>query len=118
MESRALRTCLGALALAAATTGVAAGAQSRGARFAPPNLAPDGVRDLAAGCAACHGTRGVPAAGSSIPRLAGRDPRELRERMLDFRAGNAAATVMHQLARGYSDAEIEALSRYFAAPGG
>jgi cytochrome c553 len=36
--------------------------------------------------------------------------------MQDFKAGRAPnATVMHQLAKGYNDAEINAIAAYFAA---
>jgi cytochrome c553 len=34
---------------------------------------------------------------------------------LDFKAGRKPATIMHQLAKGYSDAELAAISAYFAA---
>jgi cytochrome c553 len=32
-----------------------------------------------------------------------------------FKEGKRAATLMHQIAKGYSDAEIAALAGYFAA---
>ena len=35
--------------------------------------------------------------------------------MRAFRDGKRPATVMHQLAKGYSDAQIDALAGYFAA---
>jgi cytochrome c553 len=35
--------------------------------------------------------------------------------MLDFKSGRRPATLMHQLAKGYSDAEITAIAGYFAA---
>ena len=35
--------------------------------------------------------------------------------MQDFRAGKRPATIMHQLAKGFSDAQIEQLAVYFAA---
>ena len=86
-------------------------------RFAPPNLSPAGVRALAANCAQCHGTDGHPAPGSILPPLAGRDARELENRLSDFKDGRVPATVMDQIARGYSDAEIAALADYFARRG-
>jgi len=72
------------------------------------------LRSLAATCAACHGTDGKPPAGSAIPRLAGTDREELLARMRGFRDGSRPATVMHQLARGYSEPQISALAGYFA----
>ena len=69
-------------------------------------------RDLAAACANCHGTNGASQAG--IPGLARRDRSELVRLMQDFKSGKRPATVMHQLARGYSDEQIEAIAAYLA----
>ena len=33
----------------------------------------------------------------------------------EFRSGAKPATVMHQLAKGYSDGQIDAMAGYFAA---
>lgn len=100
-------------AIAAAWCG-AAPAQEGAPRFAPPNLSPSGVRALAANCAPCHGTEGRAVRGSAIGGLAGRKAGELRRLLMAFKNGEAPATVMQQIARGYSDAEIAALSDYFA----
>jgi sulfide dehydrogenase cytochrome subunit len=72
----------------------------------------DAGRDVAATCAACHGTDGRSRA--DIPSLAGRDKAELIRAMRDFREGRRASTMMQQLAKGYDDAEIEAAAAYFA----
>ncbi|HET7548994.1 MAG TPA: c-type cytochrome [Usitatibacter sp.] len=84
------------------------------ARFASPNLSPSGVRALAANCAQCHGTNGHPAPASVLPALAGRDAATLAALLEDFKAGRRRATVMDQIAKGYSAAEIAALADYFA----
>jgi cytochrome c553 len=34
--------------------------------------------------------------------------------MLDFKAGRLPATLMHQIAKGYTDEQIEQLAGYFA----
>ena len=86
-------------------------------RFAPPNLSPAGARALAANCSKCHGTDGHPAQGSTLPALAGRPRAELASRLAAFKAGRVRATVMDQLAKGYSDEEIAALADYFASRG-
>jgi cytochrome subunit of sulfide dehydrogenase len=108
-----------AIFLLAAFAGAPAFPQSRSQpRFAPPNLSPAGVRALAANCAQCHGTDGHPAPGSTLAPLAGRPRREIAARLAAFKAGTArGATVMDQLAKGYSDEEIAALADYFAARG-
>jgi cytochrome c553 len=73
------------------------------------------VRALAANCAQCHGTEGRPAAGSVLAALAGRDRQELRRLLADFKSGRSRATVMDQIAKGYSEAELAALADYFSA---
>ena len=70
-------------------------------------------RDVAANCANCHGTDGRSRGG--FPALAGRNKRELIRLMQDFRSGKRRSTIMQQLARGYSEVEIEAAAAYFAA---
>lgn len=72
-------------------------------------------RALAATCAACHGTEGRAPAGSAMPSLAGRPAPWLAEQMGAFQSGAREATVMHQIARGYSAAQIQQLAAYFAA---
>jgi cytochrome c553 len=47
--------------------------------------------------------------------LAGVSKDEIVKKMLDFKAGRKPATIMHQLAKGYSDEQIAAIAGYFAA---
>jgi len=103
------------LALLGAAFAVPALAQQPAPAFAAPNLTPQGVAAMAAGCAMCHGPRGVPVAGSNVARLAGRSAQDLIKAMKDFGNGKREATIMDQIARGFSDAEIAALAAYFAA---
>ena len=72
-------------------------------------------RTLAAACAQCHGTQGKPVAGSTLPPLAGMPAAYITTQMKAFKSGERPATVMHQLAKGYSDEQIEQLAAYFAA---
>ena len=72
-------------------------------------------RALAATCAACHGTEGRAPAGSAMSSLAGRPAPWIVEQMNAFKSGARDATVMHQIAHGYSAAQIEQLAAYFAA---
>jgi cytochrome c553 len=74
-----------------------------------PNLA----RNVAAGCANCHGTNGV--SQGPIPSLAGHAKADLARKMQDFKAGRAPGTVMPQLAKGYTDEQIDLAAGYFAA---
>lgn len=73
------------------------------------------LRTLAANCAQCHGTEGHAVPGSTVPALAGRPRAELLALLQAFKAGTRAATIMQQLARGYSDAQLEQLAAFFAA---
>jgi sulfide dehydrogenase cytochrome subunit len=73
----------------------------------------DAGRDVAATCAACHGTDGR--SRGDVPSLAGRDKGELVAAMRAFRDGQRPSTIMQQLARGYTDAEIEAAAAYLSA---
>jgi cytochrome subunit of sulfide dehydrogenase len=70
-------------------------------------------RDIAANCASCHGTNGRSL--GAIPVLAGRDKAALVVLVREFRDGTRPSTVMRQLAKGYTDAQIEAAAAYFAA---
>jgi len=74
---------------------------------------PGHVRSLAGTCTACHGTEGR-SVGGIPPALAGRDRKELLQALMDFKAGKRPATIMHQLAKGYTDAQLEQLATYFA----
>lgn len=107
------------LATAAATlaAGLAVAQQPAPPVFAPSNLSPAGVRSLAANCAACHGTNGQPAKGSTLAGLAGKPRNELLTSMTQFKEGKKPATLMHQLGKGYTDAELEALADYFSKQG-
>ena len=72
-------------------------------------------QSLAATCAACHGTQGRAAPGAVMPRLAGLPRDYLLAQILAFRDGTRVATVMQQIAKGYSAEQIDALAAYFAA---
>jgi cytochrome c553 len=76
-------------------------------------LDPLTVRSWAAGCANCHGTNGRAEPGNES--LAGANKDEMVKKMLDFKSGRRPATLMHQLAKGYSDEQIIAIAGYFAA---
>ena len=71
------------------------------------------VRSMAASCASCHGTSGI--AQQGMESLAGQPKEDLLKKMLDFKSGKKPATLMHQLSKGFSDAQLEQLAGYFAA---
>jgi len=71
-------------------------------------------RNLASACAICHGTDGRAATKDVIP-LAGLPKDHIATQMRAFRDGKRPATVMHQVAKGYSDAQIDQLATWFAS---
>ena len=99
--TRPVRAALSALTLAALA--------------APPVLAQDVnlARNLAATCANCHGTNGH-ARGDMKP-LAGLQADKIVAMMNDFKSGAMPATIMHQIAKGYTDEQIRLVAGYFAA---
>lgn len=97
-----------------AAWGVAWAQPAAAPHFVAPNLSPAGVRALAANCAPCHGTEGRPVPRSALAALAGRKREALAAALHHFKEGSVPATVMHQIAKGYSDAELDAIAGYFA----
>lgn len=103
------------LGISMALFGIAATAQTPPPpAFANANLTPLGVRSLAANCAACHGTNGA-SAGGAVAGLAGLNKEYFVNQMKAFKEGKREATIMHQIAKGYGDVEINALGAYFEA---
>lgn len=73
------------------------------------------IRSLAASCANCHGTDGKVVEGSPWSSLAGLDESYFLAQMTAFKSGARTATVMHQISKGFNDAQIQNLAAYFAA---
>ena len=71
------------------------------------------ARSVAATCASCHGTNG--ASVSALPSLAGLPRDEIVAKMREFKAGTRQGTLMPQIASGYTDSQIDAAARWFAA---
>jgi sulfide dehydrogenase cytochrome subunit len=71
------------------------------------------ARGLAATCTHCHGTDGRSV--GTVPGLAGIDKAYMAQQMKDFKTGKRTGTIMHQLAKGYTDEQIEQMAAYFAA---
>jgi cytochrome subunit of sulfide dehydrogenase len=72
------------------------------------------ARNLASACAICHGTEGR-AVTKDVNPLAGLPREHIATQMRAFRDGQRPATVMHQIAKGYTDAQIEAIAGWYAA---
>jgi cytochrome c553 len=108
MSARFTTALLSAVLWAGSASGQVAGTA---AAAAPQAAQP--VRYLAANCANCHGTSGR--STGAMPSLAGHDAATLLERLRQFRDGKRPATVMHQIARGYTDEQLAAIAAHFGA---
>ena len=75
-------------------------------------VSPHLARNLAAQCANCHGTNGKSVA--EVPSLAGQPANVIVQKMKDYRDGKLPASIMHQLAKGYSDEQIVLMADYFS----
>jgi len=73
----------------------------------------DRGRDLAATCTGCHNTNGK-AIGEGVP-IAGMAAERMVTLMTQFRDGARPATVMHQIAKGYTPDQIRLIADYLAA---
>jgi cytochrome c553 len=49
-----------------------------------------------------------------MPSLAGQPKAQIVEQMKAFRDGKRPATIMHQLAKGYTDQQIELVADFFS----
>ncbi|AGA35415.1 cytochrome c subunit of flavocytochrome c sulfide dehydrogenase [Thioalkalivibrio nitratireducens DSM 14787] len=65
-------------------------------------------------CAACHGTHGR-LSGSAFVPLAGMDEDEFIRAMREFRDNTRPSTLMHSVAKGFSDEETRRMAEFFAA---
>ena len=72
------------------------------------------TRNMAAACAICHGTDGR-TASNTVTSLAGLSREKIASELRAFRDGQRTATVMHQIAKGYTDQQIDAMAAWFAA---
>ena len=72
-------------------------------------------RANAAMCANCHGSEGRAVKDSTVPSIAGLPRDYMIQRMQAFKDGSRPATIMHQITKGLSEAQIASLADYFAA---
>jgi sulfide dehydrogenase cytochrome subunit len=115
MNARAFAHIAAAIAASFALATAVAQQPAPPPSFAPADLTPAGVRAMAANCAGCHGTDGHAVVGMYDLGLAGASRDSIVRGMTQFRDGKRKATVMHQIAKGYTDEEIAALADYFSS---
>jgi sulfide dehydrogenase cytochrome subunit len=69
---------------------------------------------LANTCVGCHGIQGI-SDGPAIPSIGGLSEAYFVETMKAYRDNVRPSTIMHRLAKAYSDKDIEDMAKYFAA---
>ncbi|MGB0748709.1 MAG: c-type cytochrome [Magnetospiraceae bacterium] len=82
-----------------------------------PNAAPAAEASgemLSLTCNACHGPGGS-SHGPATPSIAGMNAFNMEEALKAYKADTRPATVMNRIAKGYTDTEIAAIAKYFAA---
>ncbi len=79
-----------------------------GAAFSAAPEPPPG----ASSCSGCHPANAK--VDTAVPRLAGRKAADIVSQMQAFKTGEKAATVMGRIAKGFSDAEVEAIAAWYA----
>lgn len=67
----------------------------------------------ASSCSGCHALG--PEVVTAVPRLNGRSAAELASQMQAFKSGQRPSTVMGRIAKGFSDAEAQAIAEWYAA---
>ena len=70
------------------------------------------ARNLAATCAICHGTNGV--SQGVVASLAGNPKDDTLTRMREFKTDKRTGTIMPQIAKGFSDEQLELIAGFFA----
>lgn len=127
MRQRTTKTALLAaglvgLAACATQTPPPAPAAPKPAAAAPAPATPPGTAsapisraaaaNMANNCFACHGPEGH--SPGTIPSLDRLDRQRMVTDLKGFRSGDLPSTVMGRQAKGYTDAEIEAIADYIA----
>jgi cytochrome c553 len=66
----------------------------------------------ASSCSGCHAAGA--AADTAVPRLTGRKAADIVAQMRAFKTREKASTVMGRIAKGFTDAEVEAIAAWYA----
>ena len=67
-------------------------------------------QSLAATCANCHGTNGVSVPGVTVPMINQLTESVMYERLMEYKSGKRTGTIMHQLAKGYTDEQLKTIA--------
>jgi cytochrome c553 len=67
-------------------------------------------RGLAATCANCHGTDGKGVLDGGMPLINGLSSEQMLTQLKAYKSGAREGTIMPQLAKGYSDEQLETIA--------
>jgi cytochrome subunit of sulfide dehydrogenase len=84
-----------------------------GLSVCPAYAAEVNIEGLANTCNSCHSVGGA-SAGPTMPSIGGQPEGYLKMVMDQYRSGQRYSTAMGRLLKGYGDAEIDALAKYFS----
>ncbi len=65
----------------------------------------------AASCSGCHAAN--PRVETPVPPLAGRPAADIAKEMIAFKSGERKGTIMDRIAKGFTDAEIQAIADWY-----
>lgn len=114
MKIKSITICAIA-ALSIAACGTAPKKEESAAAKSPPTLMMGASGEmLASTCEGCHGDQGV-SNGPATPSIAGMSHDYFIEAMQEFADEDTQTTIMTRIAKGYNEAEIEAMAAYYAS---
>jgi cytochrome c553 len=73
-------------------------------------------RGLAATCANCHGTDGKGVPDGGMPLINNLTSEQMLTQLKAFKSGAREGTIMPQLAKGYSDEQLETIAKQLGKP--
>src|SRR5215831_241302 len=73
-----------------------------------------GTKNGAVACARCHGFDGAADGSGAFPKLAGQPSDYLQSELRNYISGDRKNALMQPIAKGLNEAEIEAVSAYYA----
>lgn len=73
-------------------------------------------QSLAATCANCHGTNGVSVAGNRIPKINELTHEQIAQMLKQYKSGEKTGTIMPQLAKGYTEQQIDIIAKVLGKP--
>ena len=101
---------LAALAACTTTPGAAPAAPAVPAAPVAAAITPGAAANMANNCFTCHGPNGH--SPGTVPSLHNQNAAAIAAALKAFKSGARASTVMDRHAKGYSDAEIDALAAH------